>query len=103
MSGRVLGGDLLAKRKILWHEEPDGRIVVETQQDYEDILVENQENRKDRSGFKGKQPLHHVAQIPLTVYEQLMRDGVVEDGRDLRKWLETEEGKIWKTHPGRLA
>lgn len=50
---------------------------------------------------------HHVARIPNIVMNRLYRDYPEEmrepGSKFLYEWLDSEEGKIWKTFKGRLA
>lgn len=101
MSGRLLGGDPVTRKYEIWHAESDGGAVVETAQDVEPIILQNKEEYNRASGFKGD--MHHVARIPLSVYEDLKRKGIANDPAALKKWLDDADNRVWRTHPGKLS
>lgn len=46
--------------------------------------------------------LRHVAEIPMAVVNQLIRDGIWGDEKAFRKWLDGD-GKAWKSYPGTVS
>jgi hypothetical protein len=58
-------------------------------QECEPVLVANHQDRllTDEAWKVGK-TMKHVGRIPLVVWLQLQKDGIAQDGRLLRKWLE---------------
>lgn len=83
----------------LWRDD-DGNVTAQTLQDIEPILEENLMLRNERSGFKGDQ--HHVASIPLVVYEQLLKEGIAQDEARFKAWLNDSDNKMFRTHPGKV-
>lgn len=100
MSGRLISSDLVTKRVTRFHTDPDGGIVLSSEQDVTSILENAKENRNRRSGFKGD-GMHHVGYIPLEIYEDWMRKGVEVTPELCSRWL--DENEYCKTHPGRLS
>lgn len=101
MQKRITRADSQARLEHVLHRSNDGdTIVAQTRQDIEPILEENQALRNSRSGFKGD--MHHVASIPLVVYEKLWKEGIAQDEDRLRDWLNNSDNKMFRTHPGQL-
>lgn len=82
------------------YQDDNDMVVTRTLQDIEPVLEENLTLRNGRSGFKGD--VHHVASIPLVVYEKLWKEGIADDPDRLRAWLNNSENKMFRTHPGKV-
>ena len=52
------------------------------------------------SGWKGD--LHHVARIPLVIYENLRKAGILEDRKKFRAWLNDRDQRAFRTRPGNV-
>jgi hypothetical protein len=98
---RLLGFDPITQKTDTWHDEPDGGVVVASEQDVTDIIEQNKEDYNARSGFKGD--WHHVARIPLAIYEDLMRKGIADDPARLKKWLDNPDNRAFRSHPGKVG
>ena len=88
-------------QKMHFHE--DGGITLETQQDVTDVLEANKAtfNQVDeRAGWKGE--MHRVASIPMSVFYDLKRKGIIDDPVALKKWLNSGENAVFRTRPGRV-
>lgn len=99
----VLPDDATGIETVL-HGTDEGGIVIEHRQDAQDIIDTNKQiyNEFDeRARFKGEH-FHRVASLPLVVYFQLKRDGILDDQRRLKKWLNDPDNKYFRTRPGRI-
>ena len=87
----------------VWHQDYDGRVVLETTQDVSDI-VDEAKNRdrmfRDSDGWRGD--LHRIASIPTTILMKLYKDGVVDDPKRFKKWLNDRDNRVFRTRPGRV-
>lgn len=43
-----------------------------------------------------------VAQIPITIYNKLRKEGIVDDPAAFRRWLNDPENKVFRTRPGKV-
>jgi hypothetical protein len=43
-----------------------------------------------------------VARIPDTILLQLKRDGILDDQKKFRAWLNDRDNKVFRTRPGRV-
>lgn len=98
---RLLSSDPVTKKAELWHAETDGSAVIETKQDVTDIIEANKADFNQAGGLKGD--MHHVARIPLVVYEELMRKGIAGDPAALKRWLDHPDNRAFRTHPAKLS
>ena len=109
MAGRLLQSGPITS--TFWHDQPaDDAYVIESVQDVEDIVDVNkaQYNSTDeraRWGTKGGETL--IARIPLTIYFDLMRQGIINhkgegDEQRFTAWLNAPENRFFRTRPGRV-
>jgi hypothetical protein len=88
-------------QKMHFHE--DGALTIETVQDITDIAEANkaQYNAFDeRSNWKGD--LHKVASIPMSVYYDLKRQGILDDPVAMKAWLNNPDNRVFRTRPGQV-
>jgi hypothetical protein len=102
---RLIDEDPIVRRRHVFHTEGDD-IIVETLQDVEPNLERtkaqfNQFPHKAAQKFKGD--MHKVAEIPLTVWEDLKRRGIADDEAALKRWLDDRDNSVFRTMPGSLS
>lgn len=87
-----------ARKYTVMHKDIDGQWFLETRQDCEPI-VEFCKAAKD----KPVDPVfRHVAEVPMTVVGQWMREGSLDDEKNLRRWLNDPENRDFRIWEGRL-
>ncbi len=98
-------------RRMDLHEHSDDSITFNTYQDVEPILdynkkMMNEYGDKLTPGKRGRNDgFHKVASIPLTVWEQWMKETggeVNKDPKILRKYLNDPDNKYFKSAPTNL-
>lgn len=105
---RLLANDPLTKVRRMFHASPDGETWgEESVQEVGGITDENKELYnlgQRRYGDMGR-----VAQIPIVVWEELMRQGIVSrDGsrilepKKFKAWLNDSDNRAFRTRPGRV-
>lgn len=86
--------------KETWHFE-NGRVsFVKREADITDTLEFNDMCRANYSGYTDSGEMKAVASIPPVVVEELMKQGIWDDPKALRKWL--NENWKFKVSEGRL-
>jgi hypothetical protein len=103
---RLIDTDPIVRRKHVFHADGDN-FFIETVQDVEPNLERskgqyNEFSHKSAQRFKGDL-LHKVAEIPITVWEDLKRSGIADDEKALAKWLDDRDNSVFRTMPGRLS
>jgi hypothetical protein len=89
-----------------FHDLGDGEYVIETRQDVTGLVEFNKALQNANTGRWGE--MAHVAQIPLTVLEDLQRKGVIDsmwnlkDEPGFRKWLNSPENRVFRTKLGKV-
>lgn len=90
------------------YEDADGEFVVQSTQDVEGIIEANKASMAATDEHAPWGDLARIGSIPLSVYFQLKRDGVIDvkgnvnDDTALLKWLQDPANRKFKTRPGRL-
>jgi len=83
-----------------WHVKDNGEYVVETVQDVTGIA---EYNKRSYNGTDKKwKDINKVASIPLSVYYELKRQGIADDPKALRKWLNDSDNQVFRTRQGVL-
>lgn len=95
-------------RSSVVHADGDGGIIIETKQDVTDILKEVELIREEDKARTGHlKDFHHVGKIPFTVIDEMNKKGIMRgfaivDDAAFAKWMNSEEGQVWKTYRGTL-
>lgn len=104
MESRVLEDDLAMGIRRIHHYDPTtDQFTIETVQDVTDItdLTKAAYRSKDeRANWKGD--IHHVASIPMTIYMDLKKKGIVDDEAAFKRWLNDPDNRVFRTRPGRV-
>jgi hypothetical protein len=93
---------ITAIRKI-WHEDTDGRVHLQTEHDVTDIVEDAKgfHNLHDeRSPWKGD--MHRVASIPMPLFMELQKQGIIDDQKAFKRWLNERDNRVFRTRPGRV-
>ena len=83
-----------------WHVKDNGEYVVETVQDVTGIAEYNK--RSYNNTDKKWKDVNKVASIPLSVYYELKRQGIADNPKALRKWLNDSNNQVFRTRQGVL-
>lgn len=99
----------MSEVKTIWHPDKEGGVTIQRTQDVSGILESNRAMHND-SEQNSKSAFRRVANIPNSVIEQWMKEGInfFDMGKDpdvrkavLRK-LNSPEWKYLRTHNSRL-
>ena len=93
----LMGHDRHARKYSLAHLE-DGVWRQETRQDCEPIVefCKWAKNKPQDPTFR------HVAEIPMTVIGQWMREGCLDDEAHVRRWLNDPENRDFRVWEGKI-
>ena len=83
-----------------WDDAEDA-FYIQTQQETEDLIDQNKREANDTSnGWSGD--WHKVASIPLTIFMQLQKEGIVDDQEAMKKWLNDPSNAYFRTKHGQV-
>lgn len=103
INSRLISENQEIGQKQYWHDHEDGSVTVQTVQDTTALAEANKQqfNQFDeRSNWNGD--MHRVASIPLSVYYDLKRKGILDDQVAMKKWLNDPENRVFRTRPGKV-
>ena len=102
MQSKVFDVDPVTGVKKMWHYDGDtDKAVIETIVDATDVVEENkaQFNQIDeKAGWKGD--MHKVASIPMALFYDLKKQGIIDDQARLKAWLNDPDNRFFRTRPG---
>lgn len=101
---RLFSQDPITRSKEVFHYDPvEDDFYIENIQDTTPVLEENKRQLNAGNGRYGEKLIHKVASIPLSVWQDLVRRGIANDEKALRRWLDDRDNSVFKVHPGKLS
>lgn len=105
--GRIVSADPVTKKAVKFHEGQDqgAEYWVEETQDMSAIA---DLNKNEYASYRKATAKHtdfgdHYARIPAVIWADLMRKGIAQDDKALRKWLDDRDNLLWRRRPGLLS
>jgi len=103
MSGRRLfsTNPHLGTTTYFHYNDADDSATFETLTEVDSFIDENKREFNDAdTGWRGD--MHKVASIPMTLYMDLQKQGILEDPKRLKAWLNDPENRYFRTKSGRV-
>jgi hypothetical protein len=84
-------------------DETDDVVHFEERQDVTEIVEDNKHfmNATDERARYGE--FDRVASIPIGVFMELRKKGIVQDRKAFARWLDDPDNKVFRTRPGKLS
>ncbi len=103
MFKRVLHHDPIIGITEIFHGSEDGdSFTIETIQDVEPLLEKNKQDFNEVSGTDRWGDGKLVARIPMVIYDQWIREGIVDDQAKLKAKLNDPDNRFMRIWPGHL-
>ena len=99
---KVFSHDPMTGITKYWHDNQDGTVTIESDQDVSEILKANQANRSSFEKGDRWGEMSRVASIPLTVYYDLKQKGILDDQAAMKKWLNDPDNELFRTRKGKV-
>lgn len=82
----------------------DGTFDIVMEQDITDIAEVANDDRKDRRGTGGWKGdgMHKVATMPMTVLQEFMNRGELQDQNAIKRWVNDPANAIYRSRSGRI-
>lgn len=98
---RVLDVDKESGITHFFHfDHATGDIHTEERQDVTDLIDENKAHANETRQVG--RDMYRVASIPMTVYVNLKKAGIVDDPVRFKKWLNDRDNRFFRTREGRV-
>lgn len=97
---RILSHDSATGITKYWVDNGDGTYTIETDQNMSAIIDSNkkQHNATDKHTKHGE--WSKVASIPMSIYYDLKKKGIIDDPKAFAKWLNDPDNKYFRTRAG---
>lgn len=79
-----------------------GRIIHEVEQDVTDIVEDCKARMASTDERARYGDMAHVASIPMSIYNELLAKGIINDQQALKDWLNNPDNRVFRTRPGRV-
>ncbi len=79
------------------HITTDQKLVLETTTNIDALAEQNKILRNEESRTSKTGDMVLAARLPLTVYMDLQKRGIINDKAAMRKWLASDDAKPFKT------
>jgi len=76
----------------------DNKHIYHTTQDVKPVL----EAVKNYSEMQPGKEFRHVAEIPMVIYQKMLREGSIKDKKHLKKWLNDPDNKMFRVWKGKI-
>ena len=87
----------------LYHyDHADDIAHFETVEDHQPVTDANTRFHIDNTDANWRGDMHLVASLPLTVWFDLKKRGILDDDKALRRWLNDPDNMLFRTRPGRV-
>jgi hypothetical protein len=103
INSRIVSESAAIGQKQVWHDHSDGSVTIQTIQNVDGVAEANKQvfNQFDeRSNWNGE--MHRVASIPMSIFYDLKRKGILDDPAAMKKWLNDSENRVFRTRPGQV-
>lgn len=103
MTKRILNTDPLAGTTT-WHhyDEMEDMTTIETSQDVTDLVESNKSQFNDTDERDRYGEMTRVASIPMNVYFDLKKQGILGDQKKMKAWLNNSDNRFFRTRPGKI-
>lgn len=81
----------------------DGVMVLKYTQDVEPIIEHNKAiQNSGHNMYSPSKEMRHVASIPVSLVDDLIRKGIWNDERKFRAWLNDPDNRVFRTGLGKV-
>ena len=93
----VLDADAYTGTVQKMHITTDQKLVIETITNIDALAEENKQIRNDESRTSRTGDMKLAARLPMTVYLDLQKRGILYDKAAMRRWLSSDEAMPFRT------
>lgn len=100
---RFFDRDPLSGSTTLYHyDHGTDQFSFEERLDTEPLLDQNRREHNDATDAHWKGDLHKVASLPLMIWFKLKKEGILDDQKRFRKWLNDPDNAKFRTRGGHV-
>lgn len=103
IESRFFDRNPLTGATTLYHyDHADDTFTMQTLDDVQQITDQNSRINNSRTDANWRGEMHLVASLPLTIYFDLKKQGIIDDDAAFRRWLNDRDNSMFRTRPGRV-
>jgi len=102
MVSRLLSSNSITKTWNTFHDLGNGEFVIDSKSDVSDVIEMNKSSMAVSNGRDRWGDGQIVATIPNIIYWDLVRRGIMDDEKALRKWLNDPANSAFRRRSGRV-
>lgn len=87
-------------RHVFNYDEMTDEATIVAEQDVSDVIEANKRVYNDATTKTGEWA--RVASIPMVVYMDLKKKGIIDDQVAMKRWLNDPDNKYFRTRPGTI-
>lgn len=80
----------------------DGNLMFRHCEEVTPVLDQNKAEQNDGDGYTKDRTMRKIASLPMTVYCDLVRRGIMDDEKALRRWLRDPDNRYFRTSGGKI-
>jgi hypothetical protein len=84
------------------YDASSNEAIITTSQDVTDIIESNKAQYNDIDERARYGDMAKVASIPMNIYFDLKKRGILNDQKKMKQWLNDPDNKYFRTRPGRV-
>lgn len=87
-------------RHVFNYDDSTDEVTITAEQDVSSLLDVNKSEFNERHGRFGE--LTKVASIPNVILVELKKNGILNDQKAFKRWLNDPENRFFRTRPGTI-
>jgi metal-dependent HD superfamily phosphatase/phosphodiesterase len=85
---------------VFYYDDMTDEAKIVAEQDVSSVVELNKKSYNETHGKFGE--FSKVASLPLVVYNDLQRKGILNDPKALKRWLNDPDNRFFRTRPGTI-
>lgn len=85
---------------VFYYDNETDEATITAEQEVEDVVEANKRLYNDAPERWGD--WNRVAQIPMTIFWDLKKKGILDDQAALKRWLNDPDNRFFRTRPGTI-
>lgn len=85
---------------VFYYDDVTDEATITAEQDVDDVIEFNKAQYNETHGKFGE--FCKVASLPLVVYHDLQKRGILNDAKAFKRWLNDPDNRFFRTRPGHV-
>lgn len=85
---------------VFYYDTETDEATITAEQDVDDVVEFNKAQFNEQHGRWGE--FTKVASLPLVVYHDLQKKGILDDRKAFKRWLNDPDNRFFRTRPGHV-